>query len=65
MKDAGIPTAIYYPLPMHQQPAYEHFEHGPLPVSEQLCGEVLSLPMHPYLTDDQIALVCEALIGQD
>lgn len=65
IKDAGIPTAIYYPLPMHQQPAYEHFEHGPLPVSEQLCGEVLSLPMHPYLTDDQIALVCEALIGQD
>ena len=50
LKTAGVPTAIYYPKPLHQQTAYLQFPAaGSLAVSERLSGEVLSLPMHPYL----------------
>jgi len=51
LKAEDIPSAIYYPRPMHLQPAFESFGDGAgsLPVSEALSGEVLSLPMHPYL----------------
>ncbi|NMM45599.1 DegT/DnrJ/EryC1/StrS family aminotransferase [Rhodospirillaceae bacterium KN72] len=65
LKQSGVPSAVYYPLPMHLQTAYRAMGDGKgsLPVSEALSGEVLSLPMHPFLTDDQIAQVAEALIG--
>ena len=50
LKEAGIPTAIYFSKPVHQQTAYRHFPAaGSLAVSQRLSGEVLSLPMHPYL----------------
>jgi dTDP-4-amino-4,6-dideoxygalactose transaminase len=50
LKAVGVPTAIYYPKPLHQQTAYRHFPAaGSLPVSQRLSREVLSLPMHPYL----------------
>jgi dTDP-4-amino-4,6-dideoxygalactose transaminase/predicted dehydrogenase len=51
---AGIPTAVHYPKPLHRQAAYKHFPAAPngLPVSERLAAEVVSLPMHPYLTED-------------
>jgi dTDP-4-amino-4,6-dideoxygalactose transaminase len=51
LKAQGIPTAIYYSKPLHLQTAYKHFPVAAngLPVSERLAGEVLSLPMHPYL----------------
>lgn len=68
LKEAGIPTAVYYPKPLHQQTAYRHFPAaaGGLKISEQLAGEVLSLPIHPYLdatTQDRIIdAVCAALI---
>jgi dTDP-4-amino-4,6-dideoxygalactose transaminase len=47
----GIPTAIYYPKPLHRQTAYSRFPlaDGGLPVSDTISGEVISLPMHPYL----------------
>lgn len=50
---AGVPTAIHYPKPMHLQPAYIAYGGGPgsLPVSEALCEQILSLPMHPYMDD--------------
>jgi dTDP-4-amino-4,6-dideoxygalactose transaminase len=53
LKSMGIPTAIYYPKPLHQQQAYNGYPvaNGGLPISEQLASEVLSLPMHPYLKD--------------
>jgi dTDP-4-amino-4,6-dideoxygalactose transaminase len=49
---AGIPTAIYYPIPLHRQEGYRHFPvaKSGLAVSEELARQVLSLPMHPYLT---------------
>ena len=59
LKKQGIPTAVYYPIPLHRQSAYEGFPTAPggLEVSERLAGEVLSLPIHPYLEEviqDQI-----------
>lgn len=50
---AGIPTAIYYPLPLNHQTAYRQFPtaNGGTPVSDRLAARVLSLPMHPYLDD--------------
>jgi dTDP-4-amino-4,6-dideoxygalactose transaminase len=51
LKAQGIPTAIYYTRPLHKQPAYRDYPiaDGGVPVSEQLSGEVISLPMHAYL----------------
>ena len=65
LKDAGVPANVYYPLPMHLQDAYRPYGQGEgsLPVSERLSGEVLSLPMHPYLTPEEIDHVCEAVIA--
>ena len=59
LKAEGVPTAIYYPIPLHRQQAYKHYPvgEGGLAVSEQLSAEVLSLPMHGYLdatTQDRI-----------
>ncbi len=53
LKSAGIPTAVYYPKPLHTQTAYRDYPRAGngLPVSEQLSAEVLSLPMHPYLDE--------------
>ncbi len=51
LRAAGIPTAIYYPLPLNRQEAYRQFPVAPegVPVSEHLASQVLSFPMHPYL----------------
>jgi dTDP-4-amino-4,6-dideoxygalactose transaminase len=67
LKEKGVPTAIYYPKPLHQQTAYKDYPvaGNGLPVSERASQEVVSLPMHPYLdeaTQDYIiAAVREAL----
>lgn len=59
LKAEGIPTAIYYPIPLHRQQAYKHFPvgEGGVAVSDRLADEVIALPMHPYLdapTQDRI-----------
>ena len=59
LKAEGVPTAVYYPIPLHLQPAYEMYPRGPqgLPVTERLMGRVISLPMHADLdeaTQDRI-----------
>ena len=53
---SGVPTMIYYPLPVHAQPAYAYlgYRAGQFPVAEQLCEAVLSLPIHPLLTAEQV-----------
>jgi len=61
-KTIRIPTAIYYPIPMHLQAAYRDFGagEGSCPVAERLAKRVLSLPMHPYLTPltiDRVAAI--------
>ncbi|WP_084396039.1 DegT/DnrJ/EryC1/StrS family aminotransferase [Henriciella aquimarina] len=64
MQEAGIPTAIYYDTPIHQMPAFEQFAPARgLPECERAAGEVLSLPMHAYLSEDQVHRVCDALLG--
>jgi dTDP-4-amino-4,6-dideoxygalactose transaminase len=67
LRNQGIPTAIYYPKPLHRQTAYRHFPVAGdgLPVSDTIAHEVISLPMHPYLDaavqDRIIAAVVDAL----
>ena len=62
LKADGIPTAIYYPIPLHRQAAYKHYPAGRagLAVSDRLAGEVISLPMHPYLDEPTQARIVEA-----
>ncbi|MEZ5787253.1 MAG: DegT/DnrJ/EryC1/StrS family aminotransferase [Xanthobacteraceae bacterium] len=54
MKAQGIPTAVHYPQPLHQQTAYRHYPRAAetLPIAERLATEVISLPMHAYLDDE-------------
>jgi dTDP-4-amino-4,6-dideoxygalactose transaminase len=57
LKAKGIPTAIYYPIPLSKQKGYAHYPSAPTPVSERISKTVISLPMHPYLdvqTQDRI-----------
>lgn len=64
LKDKGVPSAIYYPLPLHKQPAYEtHHDGVALPVSEDLATRILALPIHPELTDAEVARVIAAVRG--
>ena len=60
-----VPTMIFYPKPMHLQPAYEAYGDGigTMPVSEALCEQVLSLPMNPYLTDATVHQICDVIKG--
>lgn len=60
LKESGIPTAVHYPLPLHQQPAVSDAECD-APQSQRAAEEVLSLPMHPYLEDQDVRTVVEAL----
>jgi UDP-2-acetamido-2-deoxy-ribo-hexuluronate aminotransferase len=64
LRKAGIPTAVYYPLPMHLQPAYAGYGdgEGSLPVSESLAKRIMSLPMHPYMEEATADTICDALI---
>lgn len=60
LSDKVIPSMIYYPVPAHLQPAYTYLNYGEndFPVTEQLCKEVLSLPMHTELTEEQLEYIC-------
>ena len=70
LQDQGVNTIIYYPIPIHRQPAYDDHNHsdGNLPITDQLCSEVLSLPIFPELTTEQqdrvITVLREQLVGQ-
>ncbi|MDN5843628.1 MAG: DegT/DnrJ/EryC1/StrS family aminotransferase [Alcaligenaceae bacterium] len=60
LKQAGIPTAVHYPIPVNQQPAVAD-PNARLPIGDTVAREVLSLPMHPYLTEDQARMIAKAL----
>ena len=64
MKETGIPTMIYYPTPMSMQTAF-HSVHSYVdtPNAQKLSQCVLSLPMHPYLTDEDIQMIVDALVA--
>jgi dTDP-4-amino-4,6-dideoxygalactose transaminase len=62
MKEQGVPSAIYYPRPLHKQPAYApHHDGAGLPVSEDLATRILALPIHPDLSDADAERVCDAV----
>ena len=63
LRAAGIETGVHYPIPLHQQPAYAHLGHGPqdYPLSAAAAPRLLSLPMYPELTGEQIQYVVDSL----
>lgn len=64
LKANGVPTAIYYPRPLHRQPAYrDHHDGTALPVSEDLAQRILALPIHPDLTPEAQAHVCDSVLA--
>ena len=65
LQEKGVNTIIYYPIPIHLQPAYKHLGYrlGTLPITEKICQEVLSLPMFPELSIEQQNYVSEAIIN--
>ena len=65
LKSQGVPTAVYYPVPMHRQTPYADFPQGPggLPVSDAKAEVVIALPMHPYLAPDVQDRIIEAVRG--
>lgn len=67
LKEAGVPSVVYYPRPLHTQTAYAGFPSDPagLPVSETVATRVFSLPMHPYLQEQDIDRVVSSLSQED
>ena len=63
LKVLDIPTAIYYPIPMHQQTAFKYLnpDDNRCPVSERIAKTVLSLPIHPYLSEKDQNMICDAV----
>jgi UDP-2-acetamido-2-deoxy-ribo-hexuluronate aminotransferase len=61
--DLGVPTAVHYPLPLHLQPVFAGLglQHGSFPVSEAASERVMSLPMHPYLTEEVLCQIVSVL----
>jgi dTDP-3-amino-3,4,6-trideoxy-alpha-D-glucose transaminase len=57
----GIETLIHYPVPLPQQPALAAFDPADCPVAAQLCGGILSLPLHPALRDDEVDEIAAAV----
>jgi dTDP-4-amino-4,6-dideoxygalactose transaminase len=59
----GINTGIHYPVPLHLQPAYAHlgYNAGSLPFTERLVAEILSLPLYPEMTPEQVNIVVAAI----
>lgn len=63
LQNLGIPTAVHYPLPLHLQEcfAYLGYNNGDFPISEAVANEIMSLPMNPYLSDEEIEYIVKSL----
>ncbi|MBN2781762.1 MAG: DegT/DnrJ/EryC1/StrS family aminotransferase [Campylobacterales bacterium] len=63
LKNEGIPTAVHYPIPLHLQECFEYlgYKKGDFPISENISQEIMSLPMNPYLRDDEIKFIANSL----
>ena len=63
LKEHGVPTAVHYPIPLHKQDAFaQHVQHGvEVPHTEKASAEVMSLPMHPFMTKNDVSMVTDAL----
>lgn len=64
LKSKGIPTMVYYPKPLHFQKSFDYltYQKGDLPVAEKLCGQVLSIPMHTVLDEDQLDYISHNIL---
>lgn len=64
LKESRIPTMVYYPIPLHKQIVYEGYDFNldDLKVSEELCKKVLSIPMHPYMSEEQVDMISKKII---
>ncbi|MCL5027164.1 MAG: DegT/DnrJ/EryC1/StrS family aminotransferase, partial [Chloroflexi bacterium] len=64
LEEAGVATAIYYPIPVHRQASMRRvgLGEGTFPLAERLAGEVLSIPVHPGLTETERSEVADALL---
>ena len=65
LKERGVGTGVYYPIPVHRQKPFLALGYGDkqFPVSERLANEVLSIPVHPSLTDDEVEAVIAVVNG--
>jgi len=65
LKAHDIPSAIYYPKPLHLQGAFANLQYavGDFPVSEEISQRILSLPMHPYLEEESLEKICQVITG--
>ncbi|MBX2847233.1 MAG: DegT/DnrJ/EryC1/StrS family aminotransferase [Acidiferrobacterales bacterium] len=63
LAEVGIPTAVFYPIPIHLSTAYQYlgYKAGDFPVSESVSKRIISLPMHPYLDEKMIDQICDAV----
>ncbi|MBD3789219.1 MAG: DegT/DnrJ/EryC1/StrS family aminotransferase [Campylobacterales bacterium] len=63
LKDKGVPTAVHYPMPLHLQACFEYlgYKQGDFPIAERVSQEIMSLPMNPYLRDEEIDYICNQL----
>ncbi len=65
LKENGVPTAVHYPIPLHLQECFKYlgYEKGHFPISETVSQEILSLPMNPYLKDEEIVYIIKTLLN--
>jgi dTDP-4-amino-4,6-dideoxygalactose transaminase len=62
LEEKGIQTLVHYPVPVHKQKAYEKYAHATrLPITEKICEEILSLPMHPFLKKEEIQTISSCI----
>ena len=61
LKENGIATIVHYPIPIHKQECYSEFNNLNLPKTETASGTILSLPMHPFLTEKEIQFICNTI----
>ena len=65
LQKEGIPSMIYYKIPLHLQKAYASlgYKPGDFPVSEDLSSRIFALPMHPYLKEEELERICAVLLA--
>jgi len=63
LKEMGIPTAVHYPMPLHLQECFGYlgYKRGDFPIAELVSSEIMSLPMNPYLSDEEIEYIAQKL----
>jgi UDP-2-acetamido-2-deoxy-ribo-hexuluronate aminotransferase len=63
LKELGIPTAVHYPLPLHLQECFEYlgYKKGDYPISEIVSSEIMSLPMNPYVSDEEVKYIMKKI----